>query len=168
MIPEVIIKSIKEGSLLFRATKFAFWESGVGIDEGDTDAEFLILSGPFRTHFEVHGINEKYIKSNFNIENKKCIISEKEEKVEVVYDWLPSKNSENEPTSLEFHIQDNQIVFLKFWFMAGTGGQMHLRTISFDVKHIEYCPNCYDTFEVDFMSEEHICPHCGNIRRIKR
>lgn len=168
MIPEAIKNAILDGTLLLRATRFYFWEIGVGTDEGETDAEFFIAGGRFRSHFEVHGINESYIKSNFDIEIKNRIIHEKEDRIEMVYDWLPSKNSQNEPTSLDFFIKDNQVKSLRFWFMAGTGEKMHFRTISFDVQHIEYCTNCYETFDIDYMSGEYECPYCGNVTRIKR
>ena len=84
MIPEAIINAILDGTLLLRATRFYFWEIGVGTDEGETDVEFFIAGGRFRSHFEVHGINESYIKSNFDIEIKNKIIHEKEDRIEMV------------------------------------------------------------------------------------
>lgn len=168
MVSEEIKKAILNDTLLFRATRFYFSEIGVGNDEGETEAEFLIGIGKYRSHFEVHGINEKYIKSNFDIENERKILHNKENRIEIIFGWRPSKNSENEPTSLDFMIEDNRIVGLKLWFMAGPGLSAHIRTISFDVKDIYYCPQCYNTFDIDFFAEEYVCPHCGHTIRIKR
>ena len=168
MIPEALKKAILEDTLLFRATRFYFSEIGVGNDEGETDDEFLIGIGKYRSHFEVHGINENYIKCNFDLENQRKILHKAEDRIEIVFDWRPSKNSENEPTSLDFIIQDNKIVALKFWFMAGAGLSAHIRTISFDVKDIYYCNQCFNTFDIEFLSEEYVCPHCGKVTRIKR
>ncbi len=168
MIPEAIKNAILHDMLLFRATRFYFSESGVGNDEGETDAEFLIGIGKYRSHFEIHGLNESYIKSNFDIENNRKILHKSEDRIEIVFDWRPSKNTENEPTSLDFIIRNNRIVALKFWFMAGPGLSAHIRIISFDVKDIYYCNQCYNTFEIDFLSGEYICPYCGNITKIKR
>ncbi|MBQ7854511.1 MAG: hypothetical protein IJ352_05740 [Muribaculaceae bacterium] len=162
MISEAIKKAILNKHLLFRATRFYFYEIGVGNDEGDTDAEFLISVGGVRSHFEIHGINEKYIKSNFNIENQNKVLRKNEDIIEIIFDWRPSKNSENEPTSLDFVIRDNKIVKLKFWFMAGSGLNAHIRTIIFDVKDIYYCNQCYNTFDIDLLSGEYVCPFCGN------
>lgn len=168
MISDTIKKAIIQDILLFRAKRFYFSEIGVGHDEGDTEAEFLIGIGKYRSHFEVHGINEMYIKPNFDIENRSKILHKPEDRIEIVFDWKPSKNSENEPTSLDYIIKDNKITGLKFWFMAGPGLSAHTRTISFDVESIRMCNNCYNTYDIDLHDEEYVCPHCGNVTIIKR
>lgn len=132
-----IKKAILNGPLFLKAFRFVFYETEVGHDEGDTDSEFEIRIEKDKTCFEVYGINDKYINNNFEIGNDRIIFYKDEDKVEIVFEWRYSKNTENEPTSLDIFFRGKEISVLQFWFMVGENNNAHIRTISFDVSRYD-------------------------------